>query len=264
MEQRRETTDIHRDQADENSKTRDAFLESVMSNRSLSSDNNEDQQQQQEQQPQQNDGGDQNKFSNSHQKVFREETKAFDDLLSREMMQLSLEARNDIQEEIHGVKCLAPIETPELLDLSLAKLDAQINLIVRTSTSIPNISTRSLVLARSLGDESYTNGRDFKLFFLRCELFDVRNAALRLCEYLEMMHSLFGEVCLKREPNLHNDFTKDELRLIRKGYFQFLPFRDRSGRRIFVDFPSEDTDNMTAELMVRGANKNETNWINKN
>lgn len=257
MEQRRETTDINGDQADENSETRNdnAFPESVMSNSSLSSDNNDDpeQQQQQQQHQQQNVGGEPNNISNNQQKIFREETKAFDDLLSREMMQLSLQARNDIQEEIHGVKCLAPIETPELLDLSIAKLDAQIDMIVRSSNSIPNIhiSTRALTLARSLGDESYTNGRDFKLFFLRCELFDVRNAALRLCEYLEMIHSLFGEVCLKREPILHSDFTKDELRLIKKGYFQFLPFRDRSGRRIFVDFPSEDTDNMTAELMAK-------------
>lgn len=182
-----------------------------------------------------------------------EETKAFDDLLSREMMQLSLEARNDIQEEIHGVKCIAPIETPELLERSLVQLEAQINMIIGSSTSIPvpNLPTNSLILARNMGDQSYTNSRDFKLLCLRCELFDVRKAALRLCEHLDMLNSLFGEKCLLREPSLHKDFTKAEFRLIKKGYFQFLPFRDRSGRRIFVDFPSEDTDNMTAELMVR-------------
>lgn len=249
MEQRRETANIDGGQADESSEDRYAFPEIVMSRSSLSSDNNEDQQQQQQQH--QNDGGEQNQISSNQQKIFREETKAFDDLLSREMMQLSLQARNDIQEEIHGVKCLAPEETPELLERSLVELETQIDMIVRSSASIPNIPTRSLILARNLGDESYTNGRDFKLHILRCEMFDVRKAALRLCEYLDMIHSLFGEECLQRKLNLHNDFTKEELRLIRKGYFQFLPFRDRSGRRIFVDFPSEDTDNMTAELMVR-------------
>ncbi len=182
-----------------------------------------------------------------------EETKAFDDLLSREMMQLSLQARNDIQEEIHGVKCIAPVETPELLERSLVQLEAQLNMITESSTSIPapNIPIDSLMLARNMGDQSYTNSRDFKLLCLRCELFDVRKAVLRLCEHVHMIRSLFGEKCLLREPSLHKDFTKAELQLIRKGYFQFLPFRDRSGRRIFVDFPSEDTDNMTAELMVR-------------
>lgn len=182
-----------------------------------------------------------------------EETKAFDVQLSREMMQLSLEARNDIIEEIHGVKCIAPIETPDLLERAFVQLEAQINMIIGSSTSIPvpNLPTNSLILARNMGDQSYTNSRDFKLLCLRCELFDARKAALRLCEHVGMIHSLFGEQCLLRKPSLHIDFTKAELRLIRKGYFQFLPFRDRSGRRIFVDFPSEDTDNMTADFMAK-------------
>ena len=47
---------------------------------------------------------------------------AVDNLLSKELLQLSLKDRTAIQEEIHGVKCLAPEETPELLEASLIEL----------------------------------------------------------------------------------------------------------------------------------------------
>ena len=38
-----------------------------------------------------------------------------DDLLSRELLEMSLQDRNAITEEIHGVQTLAPEETPEKL-----------------------------------------------------------------------------------------------------------------------------------------------------
>ena len=45
-----------------------------------------------------------------------------EELLSRELFDLSLENRNDFQDEIHGVRCIAPQETPELLRSSLDKM----------------------------------------------------------------------------------------------------------------------------------------------
>ena len=45
--------------------------------------------------------------------------KTIDNLLCREMMKLSVEQRNDIHEEIHGVRNVAREETPELLEHSL-------------------------------------------------------------------------------------------------------------------------------------------------
>jgi hypothetical protein len=45
-----------------------------------------------------------------------------EELLSRELFDLSLENRNDFQDEIHGVRYIAPQETPELLRSSLDKM----------------------------------------------------------------------------------------------------------------------------------------------
>lgn len=229
--------------ADEGSERSNASSEST-SRGSQSLPGSENAQQQQQQQGESEE-------QKKQRAMFEEKTQAVDDLLKREMMQLSLQARNDIQEEIHGVKCLASNETPQLLEQSLSLLDAQLEMIARSSTSIPpNVSTRSLLLARNLGNESFANSPNFKLRFLRCELFHVRKAALRLCEYLYRIHSLFGDFCLRRELDLYKDFTKEELRYFRKGFFQFLPFRDRSGRRILIVFPHEDFDTMTQELKV--------------
>eukprot|EP00531_Pseudo-nitzschia_arenysensis_P014822 CAMPEP_0116131742 /NCGR_PEP_ID=MMETSP0329-20121206/9172_1 /TAXON_ID=697910 /ORGANISM="Pseudo-nitzschia arenysensis, Strain B593" /LENGTH=641 /DNA_ID=CAMNT_0003626201 /DNA_START=74 /DNA_END=1999 /DNA_ORIENTATION=+ len=174
------------------------------------------------------------------------DTKAVEDLLKREMMQLSVQARNDIQEEIHGVKCLAPLETPEFLERSLSELDAQLQALVLSS--FPGISTDAFLFAKRRGDESYANDIEFKLRFLRSELFNVRMSALRLCDYLTQVRSIFGDVALEREIQLQKDFTKEDLRDVRKGCFQLMPFRDRSGRRICIIFPNEHFERMTIEL----------------
>lgn len=162
-------------------------------------------------------------------------------------MELSLQARNDIQEEIHGVKCLAPQETPELLERSLFELDADLNHIILTSS---DETTNALLLARNHGNRTHTNSDDFRLRFLRCELFDVQKAAHRICEYLHRIRSFFGDFALEREVYLHKDFSREELREFRKGCLQLLPFRDRSGRRILVIFPGEDIVNMNINLRV--------------
>ena len=48
--------------------------------------------------------------------------KQADDLLTKELSQLPSQDRNTINEEIHEVRTLAPEETPELLEQSLAEL----------------------------------------------------------------------------------------------------------------------------------------------
>lgn len=45
-----------------------------------------------------------------------------DSLLSEELRQLDFKTRDEIQEEVHGVRSLARQETPELIERSLKKL----------------------------------------------------------------------------------------------------------------------------------------------
>jgi len=115
-----------------------------------------------------------------------------DELLSKELMQLSVNDRNDIQEEIHGVACLAPEETPSLVENSLANLCIELDQLV-----LPGTQKRAYLQSQQL-DKTYVNEIDFRLRFLRCELFDIRKTALRICEFLELVLDLFGDYALQR------------------------------------------------------------------
>ena len=168
-----------------------------------------------------------------------------DALLSNEMLQLSMKDRNDIQEEIHGVHCLAPEETPELLQESLQQLAITLD-----SDVIIPINEKGAYLQSQKLPKTYVNGDDFRLRFLRCELFDVTKAARRIAKFLDFLLELFGDFALQRAIRL-SDFDKEELRFIRMGYYQFMPFRDRSGRRIVTFLQNEVHDELPPEAKVR-------------
>jgi len=80
---------------------------------------------------------------------------------------------------------------------------------------------------------SFVDDVDFRLRFLRCELFQVDKAVLRFINYLNLSYELFGAMALKRVVRI-SDMSKAELRFIRKGNYQILPYRDRAGRSVLV------------------------------
>jgi hypothetical protein len=165
-----------------------------------------------------------------HQQLEKEkdETKAIDNLISKELLKLSLGDRNALEEEIHGVRCLAREETPELIQSSLQKLA----MVLENDAIIPKHKKQAYLQSQRL-PMTYINGNDFRLRFLRLTLFDVGKAAKRMVRFLELACWLFGDYLLERPVRLR-DFVKKDLQFIRNGSMQFLPFRDRSGRRICV------------------------------
>jgi hypothetical protein len=50
-----------------------------------------------------------------------------DALLSKELLKLSFYDRSMIEEEIHGVRCMSPAETPELLSTALKEFQYELN-----------------------------------------------------------------------------------------------------------------------------------------
>ena len=187
-----------------------------------------------------------------------------DELLSKELLRLSVEDRNGIQEEIHGVRCLAPEETPHLIYTSLCQLAFELD----NDECIPPSQKRAYLKSQQLQQQqqqqqqqqTYVNGVEFRLRFLRCELFDAKKAAKKMVSFLNYALDFFGEYALMR-PIQISDFTRAELKIMRtKGKFQFLPFRDRSGRRIFFCFPgmlsSNDNENDTTSNCNSNSNGN--------
>ena len=167
--------------------------------------------------------------------------KIADDLLSKELLLLSLEDRNDIQEEIHGVKCIAPIETPQMIAAAVIELSNVLNnddIIPRSQKQAYILQTRQERQSQNSNNKPYINSNEFYLRFLRRELFDIKKAAFRMVKHLDCIKELFGNYALERPIRL-SDFSRKELQIIRKGYVQYMPFRDRAGRRISVVFPVE-------------------------
>jgi hypothetical protein len=150
-------------------------------------------------------------------------TQAVDDMLSRELLQLSLQDRNAINEEIHGVQTFAPEETPEMLAEALNKMETEIN----------NIPIKEAFDRSQQFPNTYVNSAEFRLRFLRSDLFEAKSAAKKLVKFLELVAKLFGDFALRRQIHM-SDFSREEMQAFRVGHQQLLPYRDRSGRRIFA------------------------------
>mmetsp|Transcript_930 Transcript_930/g.1986 ORF Transcript_930/g.1986 Transcript_930/m.1986 type:complete len:523 (-) Transcript_930:471-2039(-) len=148
-----------------------------------------------------------------------------DNILTREMDKLSFKARNDIYEEVHGVASLAREETPELIEHSLLAMSSEIDRIKHKYVAYVE-ATRGAY-------NQYVHDMEIRLRFLRCELFVVNKAAVRMMKYLDLTRELFGTVALTRPVRLC-DLGKLEMEMLRLGDAQPMPFRDRSGRRLMV------------------------------
>jgi len=146
-----------------------------------------------------------------------------DDLLSRELLQLSLQDRNAINEEIHGVQTFALEETPEMLAEALRDMEIQLN----------NIPNKAAFDRSQQFPNTYVNSAEFRLRFLRSDLFHEQKAAKHMVKFLDLISELFGDFALRRQIQM-SDFSREEMQVFRVGHLQLLPYRDRSGRRIFA------------------------------
>lgn len=153
---------------------------------------------------------------------------AVNNLLSKELLQLSIEDRTAIQEEIHGVTCLAREETPHLLEKSLVELA----MALENDDFIPPQKKQAYIRSQQYV-QTYVNDESFRLRFLRFALFNAKKAAEQIAQFLDVAAELFGVFALQRAVRL-SDFDNHDLKYLREGEFQFLPFRDRSGRRIMA------------------------------
>jgi hypothetical protein len=157
--------------------------------------------------------------------------------LVEEWNQLSIEERNQVYEDVHGVVKDIP-ETPELLESSLAELQVELDKRSRarrltgSSSSGGGGSSYDLALAKG---RSFVENPTFRLAFLRCERFDIENAAQRYLNYFDLVQYLFGDELLGREVTM-DDLGPKETKELRNGHIQFLLQRDSAGRAIqFLD-----------------------------
>ena len=139
---------------------------------------------------------------------------AVEELLSKELFQnLCFQKEDDFDDEINGIRCHydAINETSEFIQTSLLQLSYELDVV------IPNHEKRAYLLCQA-GDgtssstgvgtiiSSYINHIDFRLRFLRCELFDIQKAAIRMVKFLNLGFDLYGASILLHPP-LFKDFS---------------------------------------------------------
>lgn len=162
-----------------------------------------------------------------------------DKALADELLKLNFKDRNELEEEVHGVRSGAVEETPELLERSLAEFDAELNTRKEADPSLDflrnviRISSLDETAADTAKTQCYLNDPDIRLRFLRCECFDVKKAVTRIVNFLEFMTILWGDFPADRPVRLSDFNSKEETALL-NSRCQYLPFRDRSGRRVLV------------------------------
>jgi hypothetical protein len=184
--------------------------------------------------------------------VSKVDPEAVDNLLAKELKEMSFQTRTEIYEEIHGVRTFAVDETPQLLQESLRQLKFQIG-------KIPFEEKRAYQTAPI---HSYVHGDDFQLRFLRADLMDPTKAAIRMVNFLDLLVEYYGPIALQRPIQL-SDLGKESMDILKAGQtLQMLPFRDRSGRRILTcvtDFGLQyNYDDRVRVQFLAGTNEQQT------
>lgn len=205
---------------------------------------------------------------------------AVDVMLAKEIDDLSFQERNNIYEEIHGVSNMSIKETPQLIEESLRRLSVELESNIDNGNIIESKKyydyaescakqqqINSDIFDNTNNNTSRTNNNcyhscmnnEFRLRFLRCDLFNPKLAAQRIYQFYDCLYSLYGLKGIEKfvsltatsgnnNNNNNNQTTtttttlmdfffgenKNDMMLFKSGYIQCLPFRDRSGRKIIV------------------------------
>jgi hypothetical protein len=151
--------------------------------------------------------------------------KQVDSITAQEMTQLSMEDREKVYYDLHGVSQQVS-ETPEFVGDSLLQLQQKLDAVMEDDRM--DAYRKALVM-----NQEYVQNPKFMLSFLRADGFDVDAAAQRLGKYFAMKLELFGPELLTRRI-VQDDLDEDDLEALYHGDMtHVLPFRDRAGRAIY-------------------------------
>jgi hypothetical protein len=163
--------------------------------------------------------------------------------IAKEMNRLSLQDREKIYEEVHGVSDRIA-ETPELIERAMAELESQIQAtrhkpaydmavaMEQEQQQSPNGggSPREEEEPSASSSSSYTNDFKFRLAFLRGAEFNMTVAIKGYIGWWEWKLELFGPEKLLQRHIRFKDLTRTAQSLVKSGWNQILPGRDSRGR----------------------------------
>ncbi len=162
--------------------------------------------------------------------------KQVDSIIAEEMASLSVEDREKVLYDIHGISGEV-VETPELVQLSLHLLEIE-------------LSKRNDVTAYELAKQqnrAFVEDVVFLLKFLRADSFNVEKAAERIRTHFEVKLELFGLDLLTKDI-IQDHLDKETIDVVYSGRLQGLRQRDRAGRIVGIRFMQPTTVSVMAQL----------------
>jgi hypothetical protein len=147
-------------------------------------------------------------------------------MLAKEMNQLSVEEREKVLEDIHGI-ARAVDEPLAYVKNSLALLEHELSKTSRNKVAFDLANIQS---------KEYVSSEKLRLMFLRAESFDAYKAASRMIRFFDEKYKLFGAEKLTKDIVLA-DLDLDDITALESGSFQVLPEKDSAGRKVFCTFP---------------------------
>jgi hypothetical protein len=150
-----------------------------------------------------------------------------DALISEALEQMTIAERERTYFEMHGV-AVAIEETPELVAEKLKELQQELFRLKLRS----NLPSKAFKLAESQ-NPNFVYNQVYGRRFLRGSEFEAEKAATKMIRFYDLKLQLFGERKLCKEITL-DDLNEEDIDVLKKGYFQKLPERDRAGRPVCV------------------------------
>eukprot|EP00980_Cylindrotheca_fusiformis_P019587 scaffold6795_cov110-Cylindrotheca_fusiformis.AAC.4 len=144
-----------------------------------------------------------------------------DRTLAAALEKLSLEEREKVYEDVHGVTDEIQ-ETAEFVSNSLEQMDREIGL----------INEKDAYEQAKLQSYNLVTNHQFRLSFLRYTLFNPKMAALHLVQYFNIKQELFGTENVAKSRIAHEDLDEATTRMLKLGSLQVLPCRDSKGRAV--------------------------------
>jgi hypothetical protein len=177
----------------------------------------------------------------------REETDESDLYIANALQHMSIQERDDLYHELHGVADVIE-ETPAFLADSFQKLKEELSVQIN-KTFVGGLNCRPFQLAEEQ-NYNYVHSDFLYKAFLRAERFDVKAAANRMIRFYEYKLKSFGEESLCKDIT-QKLLSEQDLKIYRTGINQVLPCRDSMGRAIVVLFPTMTSGFGTGDRMVR-------------
>ena len=165
-----------------------------------------------------------------------------DNFVADALKQMSLEEREQVYFGQHGVSDKLE-EDPDLVAQRLDEMESHL----RYHKGRNDGTSAAYELAESLSP-SFVNDFCFRQRFLAADGNDTKKAALRFCRYFDFKRSLFGDEKLGKKITM-DDLSPEEIKAMKKGFFQMLPFRDRSDRLVIVFFPTHQDGTPSINLV---------------